>query len=514
MSTGASTAAVSHDDRLSPEVRRVAVVVILGTIMAILDTTIVAVALDTLAKDFKVSVDTIQWVTTGYLLALAIVIPLSGWAVHRFGAKPTYIVSLALFVVGSAACGLAWSATALIAFRVLQGFGGGMIMPVGQTIMARTAGPSRMTRVMALIGVPTLLGPILGPVIGGLIVSNTTWRWIFFVNVPIGIVALVLAARKLPTSSTDRDHRLDVPGFVFLSAGLALLVYGLSQIGTTGSFSSTSVVASLTVAVVLIVAFVLWSLRSTEPLIDLRLFLQRNFSVASICIFLTGATLYGNMFLLPLYYQVARGQSAWLAGLLMAPQGIGAALVMQPAARLSDRYGTRRMVPFGMVLLAVGSLAYTQVSATTSFGWLAFALFIRGIGLGFAMMPVFAAAYRGLTHEQIPRASTSTNIVRQIGGSIGVAVLAVVLQRAITQQFAPQKVSLGQMGTGSLPMEVLDKLSAAFATSFWWSFAIGAVAIIPAFFLPGPLPRQTPIERELEDAEIASLDEVAQVIPD
>ena len=514
MTTGADPIAVAHDERLSPEVKRVAIVVILGTIMAILDTTIVAVALDTLARDFKVSVDTIQWVTTGYLLAIAIVIPLSGWAVHRFGAKPIYIISLTLFVIGSAACGLAWSATALIAFRVLQGFGGGMIMPVGQTIMARTAGPSRMTRVMALIGVPTLLGPILGPVIGGLIVSNTTWRWIFFVNIPIGVVALILAVRQLPTTPRDRDHHLDVPGFIFLAGGLALLVYGLSQIGTTGSFTSSSVTVSLGIATVLIVAFVLWSLRTTEPLVDLRLFLRRNFTVASICIFLTGATLYGNMFLLPLYYQVARGQSAWVAGLLMAPQGIGAALVMQPAARLSDRYGTSRAVPFGMALLAVGTLAYTQVSATTSFGWLAIALFVRGIGLGFAMMPVFAAAYRGLTHAEIPGASTLTNILRQVGGSIGVAVLAVVLQQSIARQFAPRKVSLGQMGSASLPMEVIDKLCAAFATSFWWSFAIGAIAIIPAFFLPGPLRDEPAIERSLEDAEVASLDEVAQVIPD
>jgi EmrB/QacA subfamily drug resistance transporter len=514
MTIGTSGAAVSHDDRLSPEIKRVAVVVILGTIMAILDTTIVAVALDTLARDFKVSVDTIQWVTTGYLLSLAVVIPLSGWGVHRFGAKPVYMTSLALFVIGSAACGFAWSATSLIAFRVLQGFGGGMIMPVGQTIMARTAGPSRMTRVMALTGVPTLLGPILGPVIGGAIVSNTTWRWIFFVNVPIGILALVLAARLLPKTSRDQNQHLDLPGFLALAGGLALLVYGLSQIGATGSFDSNSVLISLGIALVLTVSFVIWSLRISEPLLDLRLYKRKNFSVASICIFLTGATLYGNMFLLPLYYQVDRGQSAWLSGLLLAPQGIGAALCMQPAARLADRYGTRKTVPIGMALLALGTLAYTQVSSSTNYSWLAVALFVRGIGLGMGMMPVFAASYRGLTHEQIPRASTSTNIIRQVGGSIGVAMLAVVLQQSITHTFAPHKVSLGKMGNGPLPIAVVEKLATAFATSFWWSFGLGALAIIPAFFLPGPLRTEPTVERELEQAEIESLDEIAQVVPD
>ena len=185
-------------DRLEPALIKAGVVVVLGAIMSILDTTIVAVALHTLSGDFHVNVSTIQWVTAGYLLSLAIVIPVSGWAIHRFGAKPVYMVSLSLFVLGSILCGFAWSATSLICFRVLQGFGGGMILPVGQSIMARAAGPQRMGRVMGIIGVPQLLGPILGPVLGGLIVSNTSWRWIFFVNVPIGIVALWLSRTARP----------------------------------------------------------------------------------------------------------------------------------------------------------------------------------------------------------------------------------------------------------------------------------------------------------------------------
>ena len=462
-----------------------AVVVVLGTIMAILDTTIVAVALPTLAKDFHVPVSTIQWVTTGYLLALAVVIPLSGWAMHRFGGKPVYMVSLILFLLGSVLCGLAWSATALIAFRILQGFGGGMIMPVGQAIMARTAGPDKMNRVMAVIGIPTLLGPILGPVIGGAIVSNMSWRWIFFVNVPIGIVALLLAVRFLETSPRDRDHRFDLIGFLCLAPGLALLVYGLSLVGTNGGFSSRGVEYSLVIGVVLCAAFVFRSLRAPEPLIDMQLFKRRNFSIATICIFLIGATLYGTMFLLPLYYQVCRGESPWMAGLLMAPQGIGAALAMRPAANLADRYGPRRTVPWGMALLALGTLAYTQVSGTTSYVFLAFALLVRGIGLGFGMMPVFAASYRGLTHDQVPRASTATNIIRQVGGSIGVAVFAVVLRTRSPRGSPGTTTSLGSMVSQTLPPTVVNRLAEAFATSFWWSFAVCAIAVVPAFFLPG-----------------------------
>jgi EmrB/QacA subfamily drug resistance transporter len=508
-----ATPAAPSGDRLSPEVRRVSVVVVMGTIMAILDTTIVAVALATLARDFHTSINTIQWVTTGYLLALAVVIPLSGWAVHRFGAKPVYIISLMLFVAGSALCGVARSADTLIAFRVLQGLGGGMIMPVGQTIMARTAGPDKMNKVMAVIGVPTLLGPILGPVLGGIIISNFSWRWIFFVNVPIGIVALILSFRFLPTTPSDRTHRLDVVGFLLLAPGLALLVYGLSEVGGGDGFSSRAVQISLLVSVVLIVGFVLRSLRAPEPLLDLRLFKRFNFSVATVCIFLVGATLYGTMFLLPLYYQIVRGESPWMAGLLMAPQGIGAALVMRTSARLADRYGPRRTVPIGMALLALGTLAYTQVSGSTSYAFLAGALFVRGIGLGFGMMPVFAAAYRGLSFDEVPRASTATNIIRQVGGSLGVAVFAVVLQNAIVRQFPVRTPSLGAVQS-NLPITVANRLAEAFSTSFWWSFGVCAFAIVPAVFLPGPVESSPGVWEELKEAEAVNLEEVAEIIPE
>ena len=472
------------ETKLGPDVIRAGVVVVLGTIMAILDTTIVAVALDTLAKDFHVSISTIQWVTTGYLLALAVVIPVTGWAVHRIGAKPLYITSLALFIAGSVLCGLAWSATSLIVFRILQGIGGGMILPVGQTIMARTAGPKKMGQVMGIIGVPTLLGPILGPVIGGAIVTNISWRWIFFVNVPIGIVALYLAVRFLKPSERDRTHRFDLLGFLFLSPGLALIVYGLSEVGNQGGFSSTSVRLSLGIGIALTIAFIFRSLRAPEPLMDMRLFKNRTFSIASVCIFLTGATLYGTMFLLPLYYQVVRGESPWMAGLLMAPQGIGAALMMRKAGIWSDRYGARRVVPIGMAILALGTFAYTQVSGSTSYAFLASALFVRGIGLGLGMMPVFAASYRELSHEQIPRATTATNILRQVGGSLGVAIFAVVLQTQIALRLPTAGPGvLGEAGV-AIPIDVVNKLAQAFATSFWWSFGTCVIAIIPALFLP------------------------------
>ena len=483
---------------LTPEVRRTSTVVVLGSIMSILDTTIVAVALATLGRDFHVSVTTIQWVATGYLLALAVVIPITGWAVDRFGAKLVWMTSLSLFVVGSCLCGVAWSANSLIAFRVVQGIGGGMLLPVGQSILARAAGPQRMGRVMSIIGVPMVLGPILGPVIGGLIVSNFSWRWIFYINLPIGIITLILSSRWLPKWDTDErfPSRFDTLGFCLLSPGLAALVYALAEVGTTGSFTSTSVLVSFVLGIVLMTGFVLHALRIKNPLLELHLFKDRNFTVANICIFVLGATLFGSMFLLPLYYQIARGQEAWVAGLLMAPQGIGAACIMRWAGGITDRFGPRRIVPFGVLLMAAATIPFAFVTTSTSEALLAVTLFVRGLGLGLTMMPVTAAAYFDLSHAEIPKASTTMNIVRQVGGSVATALFAVVLERQIVANLGPVagKAAGGSAGvissTVTLPPQVADPVAAAFAHTFWWSIVTILLAFIPTLFLTDRAPAQ------------------------
>src|SRR5215212_1851001 len=247
----------STPEPLGREVWLVASVVIVGVIMSILDTTIVNVALETLSRELDAPLSTIQWVSTGYLLSLAIVIPMTGWLSERYGTKRIWMISVALFGIGSALCGAAWSADSLIAFRILQGLGGGMIMPVGMSVLAQTAGPHRVGRVMSVIGVPMLLGPILGPVIGGVIVDNTSWRWIFYVNIPIVAVALLLASRVLHTDHGRADAgRLDVTGIALISPGLAAIVYGLSQSETHGGFGDPIVWGPVAAGVVLIALFV------------------------------------------------------------------------------------------------------------------------------------------------------------------------------------------------------------------------------------------------------------------
>jgi EmrB/QacA subfamily drug resistance transporter len=461
-------------------------VVVLGTIMSILDTTIVNVAIDTLGRELHSSLSTIQWVATGYLLALATVIPLTGWAMERVGGKRMWMLSVTLFLVGSTLCGLAWSVESLIAFRVLQGFGGGMILPIGQAILAQAAGPQRMGRVMSVIGVPTLLGPVLGPVIGGLIVDNFSWRWIFFVNLPVGAVALILAARILPAADARRSRpALDVRGLLLLSPGLAALVYGLSEFGIKGGFDDPGVLVGIIAGAVLLVGFIVHARRAGgQALIDLALFRDKAFAAASGTTLIFGVSLFGAMFILPLYYQVVRGQGALGAGLLLAPQGLGAACAMPAAGRMTDRLGAGRIVPFGVIIAVAGTAVFTQLSADTSFALLGISLFVRGIGLGLTMMPSMAAAYQTLDRPAVPRATTAINIIRTIGGSLGVAILSVVLERQIAAQLGGAAGDLGAVRAGGASSHVTDPLAQAFGTTFWWAVGLTALAMIPALFLP------------------------------
>jgi EmrB/QacA subfamily drug resistance transporter len=273
--------------------------VIIGSIMSILDATIVNVALETLGRELHSTIADSQWVMTGYMLSLAAVIPVTGWAARRFGAKPVYLVALVLFTAGSALCGFAGSATQLILFRVVQGVGGGMILPVGQLMMARAAGPTRMGRVMGIVAIPAMLGPILGPTLGGLIVDNASWRWIFYVNVPIGALAFVAALRVLPPGEREGTDRLDLLGLALMASGLPLLTYGLAEIGSTGSVTSTKVWLPLVAGLVLVGVFARHALRARRPLLDLRLYWRATFASASIAMFCLGAALFGGMILLP-----------------------------------------------------------------------------------------------------------------------------------------------------------------------------------------------------------------------
>jgi EmrB/QacA subfamily drug resistance transporter len=465
----APSAAPAAADRLPPELVRLALTVMLGAVMVALDMTMVNVALNTLVRDFHTSVATMQWVSTGYLLALAMVIPLTGWAVERYGAKPMWLVSITIFITGSVLCGIAWSAGSLIAFRVVQGIGGGMILPLIQTILAQAAGPDRVGRVMAVIGVPAMLGPVLGPVLGGLIVSDTSWRLIFYINVPICLLA-VLASRRVTMPDTKRPAatRLDLLGLSLLSPALVAIVYGLSQAGTHGSFTDGHVLAPVAAGVALLAGFATHALSTrTEPIIDLRLFRGRTFTSFSGVVFFFSMAMLGTALLLPLYYQQVRGEDALHAGLLLAPQGAGMGVALVIASRLTDRVSPRPIILVGLALTAAAMLGYTQVGVHTSLLLLSAAALVSGLGIGAALVPAMAGVYKGLTKDAVPRATSSIRIFQQLGGSFGIAILAVVLQ----QQAAGHASATG--------------LAAAFGHTFWWALGFTALALLPTLLLPG-----------------------------
>src|SRR5277367_379636 len=367
-------------DRIEPYVWKIAGVVILGMIMSILDTTIVNVALRTLGHDLHSSLAQIQWVITGYLLSLAAVIPITGWAARRFGAKRVYMTSLVLFTIGSALCAIATTTTELVLFRVLQGAGGGMIMPIAQLIMAQVAGPKRMGRVMGIVAMPAMLGPILGPVVGGTILEGLHWSWIFLVNVPIGVVAFILGWRVIPHTDSGEAGRLDVVGLALLSTASTLVVYGLAQLGTPGrSLTADIVVLPIIGGLALIGAFCWHALRIERPLLDIRLYSNRIFAAASFTTFALGASLFGAMILVPLYYQEVRHESVIVTGLLVGPQGLGMLLVMPLVGRLTERFGGGRISIVGVLILCVGTVPLAFVGASTSIVQVSLVLLLRGV---------------------------------------------------------------------------------------------------------------------------------------
>jgi EmrB/QacA subfamily drug resistance transporter len=479
---------------LSREIVVLAAVVILGTSMTVLDLTIVNVAVPTLGRDFETSISTIQWVLTGYMLAFASVIPLTGWASERFDTKSVWLVALLLFMSGSALAGAAWSIGSLIGFRVFQGLGAGMILPVGQTILAQAAGPQRMGRVMSLFGVPMLLVPVLGPVLGGLIVDQWSWRWIFFINLPIGVVAVAAAQQLLPESRPQLGQRLDLVGLALLSPGIALFLYGLAEAGSQGGFSSTLTIAATSLGLALVALFV-WhaSRRGKGALIDLSLFRRRAFAAATATNFLLPIALFGSLILLPLYYQFVRHESPLHVGLLLAPQAVGAALAMPLAGFLTDKVGARIVVSVGMAIALLGTLSLTQVGADTSYVYLAAGLLVLGLGIGSTIMPSMAAAFQTLSREETPRATSAINAIQRIAGAIGTALLAIVLQRVIAGNIPDFQGGIEGTAALSRQPHTTSLLADAFGTTFWIAAGLIAAALVPALLLPRARPEEQPV---------------------
>jgi EmrB/QacA subfamily drug resistance transporter len=464
---GATSAANADGGKLDKRVMVVAGVVVLGAIMSILDITVVAVAQRTFQDIFGKTQAQVAWTSTGYTLALATVIPLTGWGADRFGTKRLYILAIVLFTAGSALCSTASSLEMLVFFRVLQGLGGGMLMPLGMTILTRAAGPERLGRVMAILGVPMLLGPIFGPILGGWLIDVASWHWIFLINVPIGIVAAIYAFMVLDKDDVSPSESFDFVGMLLLSPGLALFLYGVSSIPAAkqehGTMFTPTVLISSLVGLALVVAFVPWALRrgNIHPLVQLRLFTNRYMTVAVITMALFAMAFFGASLLFTLYFQQVRGETPLSSGWLVAPQGFGAMLTMPIAGFLADKIGPGKVVLTGLVLDTVGMGMLFVVNDTTSYAYIISAFIVMGLGMGSTMMPVFTAALASLKSQDVARGSTLVNITQQISISIGTALFSVLLTSAYNAHAAVVGPTLAIQGAGGDPAKrqaIIDKL--------------------------------------------------------
>ncbi|MFW0789173.1 DHA2 family efflux MFS transporter permease subunit [Gordonia sp. CPCC 205333] len=496
-SPSSAGAAKAPDTTLDRHVLIVAGVVVLGAIMSILDVTVVSVAQNTFQTTFNTDAAGAAWTMTGYTLALASVIPLSSWAASRFGTKKVYLTSLVLFLAGSILCAFAWNIGSLVAFRVIQGLGGGLLMPIGMMILTKAAGPERIGSIMAVLGIPMLLGPIAGPILGGLLIEKASWHWVFLINVPVGIVALVYAALVLKDDDEKSRPKIDLVGLLMLSPGLALFLYGISSSTESGTFITPKVLIPAIVGAVLIGLFIWHALNSDKPLLDLRLFKNKTLTVSVITMSIFMMAFFGASLLYPQYFIAVRGESTLAAGLLLAPQGIGAMLTMPIAGRMTDKIGPGKFVLGGIVLIFIGMGTFTMLGADTSYWLLCGALFVQGLGMGMTMMPIMSAALATLTNAQVPDGSTMMNVVQQTASSIGTAVIAVILASglkgdmfggaALLSNTDPDKYDqIVQAGKAPAqpPLDWFESAAGHYGTAFIVAAVLVAVTLIPAFFLP------------------------------
>lgn len=410
----------------------VAIVGVFSIFMELLDTTIVNVAIPDIAREFEVtSATTIQWVITGYLISLAIFIPISGWAGDRFGTKRVFMFALTVFTSASLLCALAWSIESLIAFRFLQGVGGGMLSPVAFTMVWRAFPNEERSKAAGIMVIPAAIAPASGPVVGGFLVEYASWHWIFLVNIPIGIAALVISGVYLKEHTEPDAGKFDPPGFILAGAGLAGLVYALSRAGDHG-FTDPQAIAIGSAALACIAAFVFVELRTKEPMLDVRILKNPLFRACNLA---WVATMFGGsamIFLITLQLQAARGLTALEAGLTTFVMAIGVMLTAQPASRLYRVVGPQRLIGAGLVVCAAMTLALYWVTLDTNLWVVRAIMFVRGIGFGFVLVPLQAATYAQISPAQTGRATSLYNATSQVASSLGVAMAAAFLTSRLT----------------------------------------------------------------------------------
>ncbi|MAU19789.1 MAG: MFS transporter [Martelella sp.] len=398
-----------------------------GAFMAMLDSTIANLALEAIRSDLAAPLSSVQWVATGYLIALAVSLPLTGWLGRRLGDGRVWKASILAFVLASIICALAETVTQLIVARCLQGLAAGLMVPAGQAVLASTAERRQLGRLMGIVGFAIALGPALGPAFGGVLIDTGSWRWLFLINGPVGTAALIGAARLVPPGKRSSEKaRIDARGLMLIGFGLPLLLYGAAEIG-----SSTIGMLSLAILVLgtgLTSAFVVHAIRTPDPLIDVALLARSGFAAPVVTAGLTGAAMYGGLLLLPIYLQRSLGQTSTEAGLMLMAMGLGSACMLPAAGTLTDRHGPRAVSLTGCGLLVLATIPFL-VSAAIALPAIILVLVARGAGLALAQMPAITAAYNQVDETRTADAATLINIAQRLGGALGAIAMAAVIEQ-------------------------------------------------------------------------------------
>jgi MFS transporter, DHA2 family, multidrug resistance protein len=494
----------AYPEDLSAGLLKVAGVGVLAAVMATLDTTVVSVAQRTFVTGFHTTQAVVAWTMTGTTLAMATVIPVTGWAAERFGTRRLFMGSVLAFTLGSLLCAMAPNIALLIAFRVVQGFGGGMLMPLNFIILTRAAGPKRLGRLMAVLGIPMLLGPMGGPMLSGWLIQSFGWPWIFLINIPIGALAFTLAAIVFTKDESHPAERFDFIGMLLLSPGLALFLYGASSLPAHGTLTHRAVWIPASVGLLLIIGFVLHALFGTDhPLLDLRLFKNRIVALANTTISLHAIAFFGAVLLVPSYFQQLLGQTPLQSGAHLIPRGLGAMLTMPIAGRIMDKRGPGWVVLAGTTVTAIGmgTFAYGVSHHCAYRPLLLTGLALMGMGSGSTMMPLFGSAVRGLAPHQVACGSALINVNLQVAGSIGTALMSVILTSQFNHsQFIQAagkatalKEEITKHGVPPHPPQLLapgvmdhvtSDLSHAYTVVFVVAVSFALTVLIPAAFLP------------------------------
>ena len=414
---------------LPKEVLMAAWAIALGAIAPMLDSTMVNIAIDKLTKDFSTTLDIIQWAITGYVLALAVAVPVSGWLMNKFNGKKIFVGAVIAFGVISVLVGISWDISSFIFFRLLQGFSAGVITTLMFTLLVKTAGQENLGRVMAIVSTPMIFGPILGPVIGGFIVQGASWRWIFYINVFIVLIAAPLMMKKVPHFEPfNKDSRLDLFGIINLSLMSAALIYGITKAADHASFNNSETIVWVGLGLVLAFIYFVYNLiRKNQTVLPLNLFAHKSFTASSIGLFLTNAAIMGPMLILPLYFQNFRHFTATEAAIALIPQGIGMLITRPLIGKMIDKIGPKYVVMVSLVLSLIGSVPLIFITDKTDMLWISIILFIRGASVGGISLPLTSDAYTGLDTKQLPEAGVGMNIIENLGSSFGSAVIATVV---------------------------------------------------------------------------------------